>query len=98
LRLNMPLRMRVAMFCLIAALVITGIATAPARAQAPGIFTLYRSSLVTPAMRVHIATFDSTNGGEYNQENCESARQLFQAQPGVKTRFWCEGGRYREKP
>jgi len=26
----------------------------------------------------------------YNLENCEVARDLFQAQPGVKVEFWCE--------
>jgi hypothetical protein len=67
-------------------------------AQSQNIFTLYRTSLIGQQMRVHVATFDTANGGEYNQENCETARQLFQSQPEVKTRFWCEGGRYRKEP
>ncbi len=58
-------------------------------------FTLYRTSVLDESMRIHIATFDSKDGRNYNQENCELARQLFQSQDGVKTRFWCEMGRYR---
>lgn len=45
-------------------------------------YTLYRSSVTGP-MRIHIATFDSNDGIEYNR------------QPGVKVRYWCEKGRYR---
>ena len=59
-------------------------------------FTLYRTSVLDESMRIHIATFDSKDGRDYNQENCELARQLFQSQDGVKTRFWCELGRYRK--
>jgi hypothetical protein len=47
-------------------------------------------------MRIHIATFDSKEGEEYNRENCELARSLFQAQPGVTVKFWYEKGRYSE--
>ena len=58
-------------------------------------YTLYRSSATRgPAMRIHIATFDSKNGDEYNHENCEVARELFQRQPVVTVRYWCEMGRY----
>jgi len=46
-------------------------------------------------MRLHIATFDAAEKEEYNRENCDVAQKLFGAQPGVKTRFWCEKGRYR---
>lgn len=57
-------------------------------------YTLYRNSVMDSGMRVHIAAFDARDGGDYNQENCEQTRQLFQAQPGVATRFWCEQGRF----
>ena len=46
-------------------------------------------------MRIHVATLDSKDGDEYNHENCEVARELFQRQPGVTVRYWCEMGRYR---
>lgn len=65
------------------------------------IATLYRSSVVIESARIHIATFNADNGsgGEgfvYNWENCLIAAELFQKQDGVKTRFWCEKGRYRK--
>ncbi len=60
------------------------------------IYTLYRSSAtVGPELRIHVATFDSSDGVEYNRENCNVARSLFQQQPGVTVRYWCEQGRYR---
>ncbi|WP_323781574.1 hypothetical protein [Leisingera sp.] len=62
---------------------------------ADGVFTLYRSSVVDPQMRIHVATFDTTEGGEYNAENCQLAARLFLSQPGVKTLFWCESGRFK---
>lgn len=64
-------------------------------------FTLYRSSAVVENARVHVATFDSaddTADNRYNRSNCELAADLFQHQPGVETRFWCERGRYRKEP
>lgn len=59
-------------------------------------YTLYRSSAgAGPQLRLHVATFDTADGDQYNRENCEVARSLFQAQPGVTVRYWCEQGRYR---
>lgn len=67
------------------------------RASSGQSYTLYRSSLVEGIKRIHIATFDAKDGGEdYNSENCELAANLFQKQPGVQTRFWCEKGTYKE--
>ena len=57
-------------------------------------YTLYRNSVTDSLMRVHIATFDSTDGAKYNQENCQIAQELFQKQVGVITKFWCEKGRF----
>ena len=62
-------------------------------------YTLYRDSLLDKNMRIHIATFDSIDGikiASYNSENCNLARDLFASQDGVKTKFWCEKGRYKE--
>jgi hypothetical protein len=57
-------------------------------------FVLYHNSVTDENMRIHVATFDATDGGEaYNRSNCDQAQALFQAQPGVKTKFWCEKGR-----
>ena len=58
--------------------------------------TLYRNSVLDENMRLHIATFDTNNGGAYNWENCQLAAKLFQAQPGVTTRFWCEKGKFKD--
>ena len=62
----------------------------------PEIVTLYRNSPVDSAMRIHMATFDSVDGKDYNSENCWLTADLFQAQNGVTVRYWCEPGRYRE--
>ena len=57
-------------------------------------YTLYRHSF-TATSRIHIATFDADESGEYNQENCQIAAELFANQPGVTVRYWCEKGRFR---
>jgi hypothetical protein len=59
-------------------------------------YTLYRNSATDENMRSHVATFDASDGKAYNQGNCEIARQLFQAQPGVTVRYWCELGKLRK--
>jgi hypothetical protein len=60
------------------------------------VFTLYRNSLVDENMRIHVATFDSKDGKEYNNGNCQQAQLLFQGQPDVKTKFWCEEGYFKK--
>ncbi len=59
-------------------------------------FTLYRNSIMDENMRIHVASFNATDGEIYNKGNCEQAQLLFQAQPGVKTKFWCEKGAFRK--
>lgn len=76
---------------LVAALLLTIQATGWAQG---GTFTLYRSSTLDQLARVHVGTFDAADGADYNRENCELARQLFQAQRGARVRFWCEQGTY----
>ena len=58
--------------------------------------TLCRNSVLNENMRYHIATFDTNQGEAYNWENCQLAAKLFQAQPGVTTRFWCEKGKFKD--
>ncbi len=60
------------------------------------VYTLYRSSVVIEDIRIHVATFDAKDGEAYNHENCQVAQELFQKQDEVKTKFWCEKGRYRK--
>jgi len=65
-------------------------------------YTLYRNSTSDGNMRIHVATFDATTGlndsliHSYNFENCQIAQELFQRQEGIKTKFWCEKGRFRK--
>jgi hypothetical protein len=47
-------------------------------------------------MRIHVATFDASENEAYNRGNCEQAQLLFQNQPGVKSKFWCEKGRFKK--
>jgi hypothetical protein len=47
-------------------------------------------------MRIHVASFNASDGESYNRGNCEQAQLLFQAQPGVKTKFWCEKGVFKK--
>lgn len=60
------------------------------------IFTLNRNSVTNENMRIHVATFDASEDEAYNRGNCEQAQLLFQAQPDVKTKFWCEKGRFKK--
>lgn len=76
-------------------LLCTALALASCDAR-PSAYTLYRSSMASGVVRMHIATFDAEEGEEYNRENCQIAQDLFQKQPGVKVRYWCEMGRYRK--
>lgn len=59
-------------------------------------YTLYRDSTVSGVHRIHVASFDASSGEQYNRENCQVAGDLFQQQPGTKTKFWCEKGRFRK--
>jgi hypothetical protein len=63
------------------------------------VYTLYRSGVFDPRMRRHVATFDADDGDtteDYNRDNCTQAASLFQAQPSVTTKFWCEKGRFKQ--
>jgi hypothetical protein len=65
--------------------------------------TLYRNSNVTggSTMRIHVATFDSADGLDYNAESCaEVARAMQQRRASFLNepsdiRWWCERGEYR---
>lgn len=60
------------------------------------VFTLYRASPLDPMMRIHVASFDSSDGTKYNSENCNVAAVLFQGQPGTTVKYWCEKGAYQK--
>lgn len=59
-------------------------------------YTLYRDSALNPDLRIHVATFDAKGGDGYNRDNCNQAERLFQNQMGVKTKFWCEKGVFKD--
>ena len=81
---------------LITALVVALSACDGGSSSDSSIFVLYRNSVTDENMRIHVATFDATDGEAYNRGNCEQAQLLFQAQPGVKTKFWCEKGQFKK--
>jgi hypothetical protein len=59
-------------------------------------YTLYRNSVTDEKMRIHVASFNSSDGDNYNQGNCKIAQELFQKQDGAKTKFWCEKGSFKK--
>jgi hypothetical protein len=60
-------------------------------------YTLYRDGIADTNMRLHVASFDSSDGDAYNNENCMLAANPFRGQgDDVKARFCCEKGRYTE--
>jgi hypothetical protein len=84
-----------------AALLVCGqsFASEPPRVDVKYVYTLYRSSAVVggKTWRLHVATFDAVEGAEYNRGNCEIAKRLFQAQPGITVEYWCERGYFSKK-
>ena len=50
----------------------------------------------TPTVNQLVSLLQKASDAYYNKENCDLAASLFQNQPDVKTKFWCEKGRYRE--
>ena len=68
-------------------------AAAPAAAQEPSVYTLYRSNPVDRLAAEHVATFDTRQGAEANSETCMTVAGLLQAQPENDRRYWCRPGR-----
>ena len=64
--------------------------------QMENIYTLYQATFMNPNMRKHVATFDATDGKDYNALNCRSTQYLYQKNAGVDAKFWCEHGPYRK--
>ena len=59
-------------------------------------YTLYRNSIADEFERIHVASFNTKEGEKYNQENCDIAKDLFQRQENVMTKFWCEKGVFKK--
>lgn len=69
--------------------------------------TLYRNSPLSRELRVHWATFDASDGADYNLGNCQMMAKLLNANviasaeaegesPASDVGFWCELGPYSE--
>lgn len=72
---------------LVAAIALAACGEAPDRK----VYTLYRSAIAGDES-IHVATFDSTEGASFNQQNCSEVAILIRSQPGVTVRYWCEPG------
>ena len=59
-------------------------------------YTLYRNSELAGFPRMHVSTFDSMEGEKFNRVNCQIAADLFQGQPFVVVKYWCEKGKYKK--
>ena len=79
------------------AALLTIVVAATACRKHPDVYTLYRTESVGDSARIHVATFDADDEADDNRAMCEHARELFQLQPSMLSRFWCEKGRYRAK-
>ena len=66
------------------------------KVPADRVYTLYRNSVSDENARYHVATFDADEEESYNHGNCEIAQQLFQSQPSIKTKFFCEKGYFHK--
>ena len=58
------------------------------------VYTLYRTSLAGSEL-VQVATFDASEGRDYNETNCGIVADLMRSQPGVIVRYMCTQGRHR---
>jgi hypothetical protein len=69
--------------------------------------TLYRNSPLASELRVHWASFDTSDGIDYNLGNCQMAARLLNAnlaasveaegkEPCSNIGFWCEVGGFSE--
>jgi hypothetical protein len=56
-------------------------------------YTLYRSYVSAPNVKLRVAVFDTANGKDYNTQKCRAAQDLYQRQDDV-ARFWCEQGAF----
>jgi len=59
------------------------------------VYTLYRNSPIDITMRIHVASFDSSNGSTFNMSYCQTAQELFQKNEGSNFKFWCEKGKFK---
>lgn len=69
--------------------------------------TLYRNSMLDPAMRVHFASFNAPDKAPFNMDNCEMVARIMNANVDASSAkegkprnqsvgFWCERGDFSE--
>ncbi len=78
-----------------------------AHAASADVWRLYRSGFLDPDMKIHMATFDTDEGGgvagDYNGNLCRLTADFMRVchstdvsdcpgKPWFKTRYWCERG------
>ena len=88
-------QLRVFWVVLIFVLVIVWMTAGSLESGPTSVHTLYRGSTTDSAMRIPVATFDTSKNADFNRENCEVVKGLFSNQPGVVVRYWCEAGRFK---
>lgn len=70
--------------------------------------TLYRNSILDPAMRVHFASFNAPDKAPFNIDNCEMVARIMNANVDASSAkegkprnqavgFWCERGNFNEE-
>jgi len=76
-----------------------GISCSEITASETEVQTLYRNSSLDPSMRIHVATFDTSEGGksnpDYNRAACSETAKLYRDNDIAKKDWWCEKGRFR---
>lgn len=82
--------------CLVVLLSAATVSACQSGTDTGSVWTLYRDSIAGESDRVHVATFDAAEKELYNRSNCELAQALFQNRKDVRTRFWCEKGRFKK--
>jgi hypothetical protein len=88
------------------ALMVSGCSSDPSATGAPS--TLYRNSPLDHGMRVHFATFDTGDTGDFNRQNCAMTARVLNFNMDAANKaagtlrdqslgFWCESGQYAAK-
>ncbi len=85
--------------------IVTAFILSGCEGKADNSYTLYRNSPLMLSERVHWATFDAKEEGDYNRGNCLMASRLLNAnvealakaeqKEPAKAGFWCEAGSYK---
>jgi hypothetical protein len=64
--------------CIVLAVFLSGCNSKPNGGQ---VYTLWRNSQFIETLKIHVATFDSKDGLEYNRENCIRIKAVIDADP-----------------